>query len=138
MALIFDTGPLVALLDRDEATHRRCRSLVEGSGELLVIPSPVLPEVDYLLTRRFGVGPFLALLRDIAEGAFVVEDPALDDLARAGELMDSYGDAPVGYVDAAVLAMVERLGEPKLATLDRRHFTLMRPRHVEALELLPT
>ena len=44
---------------------------------------------------------------------------------------------PVGFVDAAVLTVVERLGEPKLATLDRRHFTLMRPRHVEALELLP-
>jgi hypothetical protein len=40
-------------------------------------------------------------------------------------------------VDAAVLAVVERLREPKLATLDRRHFTVMRPRHIEALELLP-
>jgi hypothetical protein len=43
----------------------------------------------------------------------------------------------VGFVDAAVLAIVEHLGEPKLATLDRRHFSIMRPRHVEALELLP-
>jgi uncharacterized protein len=43
----------------------------------------------------------------------------------------------VGFVDAAVPAIVERLGEPKLATLDRRHFSIMRPRHVDALELLP-
>jgi hypothetical protein len=43
----------------------------------------------------------------------------------------------VTYVDAAVLAILERLGEPKLATLDRKHFTAMRPRHVDALELLP-
>jgi len=40
-------------------------------------------------------------------------------------------------VDAAVLAIVERLGEPKLATLDRRHFGMLRPRHVESLILLP-
>jgi hypothetical protein len=37
------------------------------------------------------------------------------------------------YHDAAVLAVVERLGEPKLATLDRRHFGLLRPRHEDAL-----
>jgi len=44
----------------------------------------------------------------------------------------------VGFVDCAVLAVVKRLGEPKLATLDHRHFATMRPSHVEALELLPT
>jgi uncharacterized protein len=43
----------------------------------------------------------------------------------------------VGFVDAAVLAVVERLGEPKLATLDVKHFATMRPRHVGALTLLP-
>ena len=46
-------------------------------------------------------------------------------------------DADIGYVDAAVLAVVERLNEPKLATLDRRHFGLLRPRHVAALQLVP-
>ena len=40
-------------------------------------------------------------------------------------------------MDAAVLAIVERLNEPKLATLDRRHFGMMRPRHVAGLTLLP-
>ena len=48
-----------------------------------------------------------------------------------------YADADIGFVDAAVLALVERLKEPKLATLDRRHFGLLRPRHVDALRLLP-
>lgn len=49
----------------------------------------------------------------------------------------TYIDADIGFVDAAVLAMVERSGEGKLATLDHRDFAIMRPRHVEALELLP-
>jgi uncharacterized protein len=51
--------------------------------------------------------------------------------------MERYADARVGFADAAVLAIVERLNEPKLATLDRRHFSLMRPRHIETLTLLP-
>lgn len=46
-------------------------------------------------------------------------------------------DTDIGFVDAAVLAVVERLGEPKLATLDHRHFRSLRPRHVKALRLLP-
>jgi predicted nucleic acid-binding protein len=53
------------------------------------------------------------------------------------ELLEQYIDLRVGFVDAAVLAIVERLAEPKLATLDRRHFSIMRPGHVEKLELLP-
>jgi predicted nucleic acid-binding protein len=50
---------------------------------------------------------------------------------------DRYADADVGFVDAAVLAVVERHGEPKLATLDHRHFRALRPRHVDSLHLLP-
>ena len=53
------------------------------------------------------------------------------------QLVDRYADADVGFVDAAILAIVERIGEPKLVTMDRRHFGMMRPRHVDALELLP-
>ncbi len=137
MALILDTGPLYSSLDRDEADHRRCRELIEGAEEALVIPAPVLPEVDYLVRSRMGPGPMLALLDDIEAGAYVVENVAPSDRPRIRFLLDRYADLDVGFVDAAVLAIVERLGEPKLVTLDRRHFGAMRPRHVDALELLP-
>ena len=109
--------------------------MLEGAEELRVIPSPTLPELDYLLVQRVGVGASIALLDDISAGAFVVEDLAFEDYGRARDLMDRYED--VGFVDAAVLAITERWDEPKLATLDHRHFSMMRPRHVDALELLP-
>lgn len=70
-------------------------------------------------------------------GAFVIEDLQPADYLRIAELLARYADLRVGFVDAAVLTIVERLDEPKLATLDRRHFGVMRPRHVDALELLP-
>lgn len=57
---------------------------------------------------------------------------------RIEQIVMTYRDLDVGFVDAAVLAVVERFGEPKLATLDRRHFAAVRPRHREALELLPS
>lgn len=61
----------------------------------------------------------------------------MQDYDRIEVIIRTYADSPVGFVDAAVLAVVERLNEPKLATLDRRHFGMMRPRHVEALQLVP-
>jgi hypothetical protein len=43
----------------------------------------------------------------------------------------------LGVVDASVVALVERLDEPKVATLDQRHFRAVRPAHVDTLQLLP-
>ena len=137
MALILDTGPLYASLDRSDADHAACRSLIETSDEPLVIPAPVLVEVDYWIQRRLQPGVLVALLADIEAGAYVVADLALSDYARIRELCDRYADADIGFVDAGVLAITERLNEPKLATLDRRHFGMLRPRHVDALILLP-
>lgn len=68
----------------------------------------------------------------------MVADLVVADYERIEELLHTYADLKVGFVDCAVLAVAERLGEPKLGTLDHRHFGTMRPRHVEALELLPT
>jgi predicted nucleic acid-binding protein len=77
------------------------------------------------------------VLEEIRSGALVVEDLTTADYQRVDQLMGVYADLRVGFVDCAVLAIVERLGEPKVATLDHRHFATMRPNHVEALALLP-
>lgn len=137
MALILDTGPLYASLDRRDRDHVRCRRLIEETDDTLVIPSPVLPELDYLVSQRMGPAPMLALLRDLERAAYVVEDLVPEDYTRVRELIDRYSAQDVGFVDAAVLAVTERLGESRLATLDRRHFAALRPRHVDALDILP-
>ena len=137
MALVLDTGPLYASLDRSDDDHRTCRALIESAVEPLVIPAPVLVEVDYLIHTRMHPGVLVALLADVESGAYRIEDLRVEDYRRCRVLCDRYADADIGFVDAAVMAVVERLNEPKLATLDRRHFSLLRPRHVDALELLP-
>ena len=137
MALILDTGPLYASLDRSDADHAACRRLIEKADEPLIVPAPVLVEVDYWIHARLHTGVLVALLDDIVSGAYRVEGLQAEDYPRIRELCDRYADADVGFVDAAVLAIVERLNEPKLATLDHRHFSVLRPRHVEALRLIP-
>lgn len=137
MALILDTGVVYAALDRSDPEHVPCRRLIEGASEQLIVPSPALVEIDYLVTKAGGVGAMLAFLRDVRAGAFLVEDLLPEDYGRIYEILDRYADQDIGFVDAAVLAVVERLDEPKLATLDRRHFSILRPRHRKSLQLLP-
>lgn len=137
MALVLDTGPLYVALDRHDAHHQSVRALLQATRERLVIPAPVLVEVDYLLTQRKRPDGMIHLLDDIDAGAYSIEELQYDDYARITAIYKQYADANVGLVDAAVLAVVERLNEPKLATLDHRHFGLLQPRHVDALELLP-
>jgi predicted nucleic acid-binding protein len=137
VALILDTGPLYASLDRSDDDHAACRQLIETADEQLIIPAPVLVEVDYWIHARLHAGVLVALLDDVVSGAYVVEELHREDYRRIRELCDRYADADVGFVDAAVLAIAERLNEPKLATLDHRHFRVLQPRHVKALKLLP-
>ena len=135
MALILDTGPLVALLDATDPDHERCAALMVESREQRLVPVPVLVEVEYLV--RPWPGAFSRLMTDVASGAIQISQLDQRTVVRAGALVDTYGDLPLGFVDATVLALAERLGEPKVATLDHRHFSIVRLDHVEALELVP-
>lgn len=135
MALIVDTGPLVALLDASDPDHGRCTELLQGTTEPRVVPVCVLVEVEYLL--RPWPEAFKALLAEFGAGRLRLVDLPEEWLARAGELLDRYRDLPLGLVDATVVAATEMLGEDKLATLDHRHFAVVRPAHVGALTLLP-
>jgi predicted nucleic acid-binding protein len=135
LALIFDTGPLVALLDTTDPDHERCLELVESVSELRLVPPSVLLEVEYLL--RPWPEAFPALLADFGTGAFQLLELPAEWLARVGELLERYRDVKLGFVDATVLVATEMLGETRLATLDRHHFSAVRPEHVDALTLLP-
>jgi predicted nucleic acid-binding protein len=135
VALIVDTGPLVALLDATDPDHDRCAALLCETKEPRLVPVCVLVEVEYLL--RPWPQALTALLADFARGAFELLDLPTRWLRRSGELIDRYRDLPLGLVDATVIAAAEMLGETKVATLDHRHFTVVHPAHTRVLELLP-
>jgi predicted nucleic acid-binding protein len=137
MALVLDTGPILALLDAADPDHERCVELVERLAEDLIVPSPVLVEVDYWTIKLLGYEAWEIFVADLAGGAYRLEALELDDLRRAAELERTYANLDLGLVDASVLAICERLDERKVATLDRRDFSVVRPRHCSALELLP-
>ena len=137
MALICDTGPLYAAMDIADQDHVACARLLETTDEQVLVPSPVVVELDWLVGQRLGPDAFLSFLADSLDGLLEVVDLQTQDYLRVRELLDRYRDLALGFVDAAVLSVVERLGETKLATLDHRHFTIVRPRHVPAIRLVP-
>jgi predicted nucleic acid-binding protein len=103
----------------------------------VVLPATVLPEVAYLVQQRKGIAAEIRFFRAVAAGEFTVEPLEPGDLERTAEVMGEYRDLPLGFVDASLVAVAERLGARSVLTTDRRHFGIVRPRHAERLRLEP-
>ncbi len=134
--MIVDAGPLIATADRDDRHHAECRELLETHPGPLIVPTMVLAEVAHLVGTRLGPGPEIDLLGALAEGTLIAEpvDPA--DWLPIAELVARYRDLRLGTVDASVVVAANRLGDRVVATLDRRHFEVLRP-ELGSAELLP-
>jgi predicted nucleic acid-binding protein len=135
--LIVDTGPLVTAADRADKDHAACQELLEDDEGPLVTAGLVIAEAAYLINRQLGPVAEAALYTSVIDGDLEVADLGRADWERVRELVTAYASLPLGGTDASVIALAERHGAIRVATLDRRHFTVVRPRHAEALELLP-
>lgn len=135
--LLLDSGALYALADRDDKWHARMVGALEGHPGDRVVPVTVLTEACYLLNTHLGIAAERRLIRAILGGELLLEGVILSDLGRADQVLQKYSDANIGLVDATVVAIAERLGIRTVATTDRRHFSLFRPKHCRAFELLP-
>ena len=132
---VVDSGPLYAAADMADADHEPALSGLSRDDLHLVIPTLVVAEVTYFIGMRLGAAAEARFLAGLA--TMDVEAPSVSDWPRIAELVKQYGDFPLGGTDASVIALAERLGSETVVTLDRRHFGAVRPRHCEALTLLP-
>ncbi len=123
-------------MDTNDADHESCAALLAEADDALVVPAPVLVELEWLGMSR-GVPARDVALAGILDGSILVEDLSSDDYERIAQLCERYDDLPLGLVDASVVTVAERLRERNVVTLDHRHFSVMRPRHVKAFVLLP-
>lgn len=135
MSLLLDTGIVYAYYDRSDAWHERARRLMEAEAHGLILPSPVIPEVDHLVGHRLGARGRSLLYDGIVGGYYLVADLPRDAYTRVAELNRQFEDLALGFVDAGVVALAEALGLSRIATTDRRHFGPLAARL--SLELLP-
>ncbi|WP_040841115.1 type II toxin-antitoxin system VapC family toxin [Nocardia brevicatena] len=124
--IVVDTGPLVALMNNRDNRHAECRELLENAPGPLLVPAPVFTEVCLLLESRRGTVTERQFVHDVAKGLFTIVDMTSADLERICELLDKYADLPLGTVDASVIAVAERFPITAVATLDRKHFSIVR------------
>lgn len=137
MTVVADTGVLYALVDASDAWHARVVRWWEQNQEPVLVPVSVLPEVTYLLQTRLGPDAELAFVRSIVDEELQTEALEPDDFERTVAVMEQYADLPLGFVDATVIAVAERVDAREVLTTDRRHFSAVRPRHVRGFRLVP-
>jgi hypothetical protein len=135
MPLLLDTGVVYALADADDSWHDRARALLSRQREPLLVPVTAVPEITCLLRKRLRPQTERLFLESIVGGELGVEALTADDWRRSVELLETYSE--IGFVDASVVAIAERLRLTTIATTDRRHFSKIRPHHVDAFDLVP-
>ena len=137
MTVIADTGALFALVDRSDAWHGRVVAWWKENREPVVVPVSVIPEVTHLLQTRIGPAAEIAFVRAVVDGEFTTEPLEPGDVDRALNVMQRYADLPLGFVDATLVAIAERLESREILTTDRRHFGVVRPQHARGFVLSP-
>jgi len=135
VTVLADTNCILAFLDRDDRHHAAVVQIVQT--ETILIPATVLPEVDYLTTKYLGERVAKAFLKDLVEEYFTYLPVDINDLKQALKVMARYQEVPLGLVDASIVALAERYRIQKILTLDRRHFSLIKPEKMPYFELLP-
>lgn len=135
MPLLLDTGAVYALADEDDRWHASMRDLILSAEETLLVPATALCEIAYLLRSRLSEAAERAFVESLAAGELLVENVTRPDLVRAARLMKQFSF--LGFVDASIVSLAERLRLKSLVTTDRRDFSRVRPIHVKSFELLP-
>lgn len=135
MALLLDTGIVYAYYDRSDRWHRAAAELVAAEAGGLLLPAPVVPEVDHLLGVRLGAEARRLFYRGLVEASYLLVDVPQERVSRIVELEADFADLDLGFVDSAIVVVAETLGVRRVATTDRRHFEPLA--RAFDLELLP-
>lgn len=123
---LVDTGPLVAVMNRNDDYYADCVRLFRGLNTPLYTTLPVLGEAMYLLGKRVGWAAQEGLWKLVLHGDLILEHPSPSELVRVSELMSKYNDQPMDFADASLVALAERLSIDRIFTVDRRDFSVYR------------
>ena len=133
--IVLDTGPIVALFDKDDNYHNRSIDILREISEPLITTWPVITESFYLLNLSYQVQD--DLWEFIERGGVTIHPLEADICRRCRELMKKYHDLPMDLADATLVALGERLELSKIFTFDHKDFEIYKPRHRKRFILIP-
>lgn len=127
MTIIVDTSGLLAYFNQREHAHDAvCRAVASAEQPLVVSPY-VVAELDYLVATKLGVDAEVAVLDELAGGAYDLAALDAADLLACARVVSRYSDQQIGVTDASLVVLAHRYGTRDVLTLDRRHFAVVRP-----------
>jgi hypothetical protein len=135
--IVLDTGGLYAALDANEDLHGRAVAALSAAKPPRVLSPFVLAELDYLVGARVGHQAQMALVQEVARGAYQLELFASEDVADAHRVMERYADLRIGLADASVVVLAHRHRTLDLLCTDERHFRALRGPGGKPFRLLP-
>jgi predicted nucleic acid-binding protein len=113
-----DAGPLVALIDADEADHETCVLSLQTLTLPLLTTWPAFTEAMYLLGRAGGSAGQQALWKLVLSRRLDVVELSRGAVERSSILMAKYADRPMDLADATLVALAEERSERRIFTLD--------------------
>ena len=131
-----DAGPLIALIDADEADHQLCVDTLRQLTGPLVTTWPAFTEAMYLLSRAGGAAGRRALWTLVFSDRLQISELSRTALERSAALMDKYADRPMDLADATLVALAEARGERRIFTLDA-DFAIFRIHGRTRFEVIP-
>ena len=137
MTFIADSNFVYALYNANDIHHQDAMSWLSHNTEVMLVPDVVLPEVSYLIVRDIGHSGMQTFLEYFMQLGVQLEAVGMEDLARVRDIVDAYLDARFDIVDCCIMAIAERENISRVATFDRRDFSIFQPSHCDYLDLLP-
>jgi uncharacterized protein len=137
VTLILDSSGLLAAIDDRQEDHVAARGALEfARGPLLISPF-VLAELDYMILTRMGQERELALLGEVARGAYRLEQFSEEDVTEVIGVVERYADFRLGLADASNVILANRYGTLDVLTLDERHFRTLKGPGGRPFRILP-
>ncbi|MGH2836538.1 MAG: type II toxin-antitoxin system VapC family toxin [Solirubrobacteraceae bacterium] len=137
MTLLVDTGVFLAYADTSDQDHERCPRIARWRYRRPAYHGPCRRQTDWLIERQLGARAEADFYRWVVDGDLSVDDLTTRDTGAIIELTEQYADNGLGGVDASLVAVAERLELDTIATLDQRHFRVIRPKHVDTFKIVP-
>lgn len=137
MTAILDTSFLFATANSKDRNHSRVLDVARTINDPLILPVSVIPEVCYLIASRLGHQAMRLFLKQLVASNTILESITATDLQRVTKILDQYAESQLDFVDATLIAIAERRNITRILTLDRRDFSIVRPKHCPYFEILP-
>jgi len=114
---IIDSGPLIALFDRDDDFHQPVCDFLRDYNGSLHSTLAMLTEVTHLLD--FSVQAQIDFLNWVQAGGVQLHPIERVDLVRICQLTRKYADLPMNFADATLMRIAEKEQISQVISIDR-------------------